>query len=87
LERGADINVKNNDGDTPLISAAIGAAAIRPLFESVRVDLEAVRVEDSDREKALFYSEMLCRRLEVVRVLLLVWMFENRPGLVVRPII
>ncbi len=74
LERGADVNVTNNDGDTPLISAAIGAAALRARLESLRVN---------DRDRALFEAKRLCHRLEVVRVLLVAWMFGNRPGLVV----
>jgi ankyrin repeat protein len=69
LERGADINVRNNDGDTPLISAAIGAAAVRARWKSFRAQ----------------NNEHLCRFLEVVRVLLLVWMFGIRPSLVVGP--
>jgi hypothetical protein len=64
-----------------LISAAIGAAAIRPLLESAIFELDVVVFQEKD----LFYSNMLCRRLEVVRVLLLAWMFENRPGIVVQP--
>jgi ankyrin repeat protein len=56
LARGAYINVKNNDGDTPLISAAIDAAAIRGRLESSSVK----------------NNERLCRCLEVVRVFLLV---------------
>jgi ankyrin repeat protein len=78
LERGADINVKNYDGDTPLISAAIGAAAMRARF------LESLGVENNDKGRALC-AKLLCRRLEFVRVLLLVWMFGNRPSLAVRP--
>jgi ankyrin repeat protein len=74
LERGADINVKNNDGDTPLISAAIGVAATRARWESVRVEKNG---------RAFFCAKSLCRHLEVVRVLLVAWMFGYRPGVVV----
>jgi ankyrin repeat protein len=81
LERGADVNVKNNNGDTPLISAAIGAAATRARLESDH-RLEVVLDRESSR------SRVLRRRLEVVRVLFVAWMFGNQPSpAAVRPTI